>query len=86
MAIRYNKAHYAAYMEEVDIRLRDNNPPEIRITVERLKSEGFSEIDAKKFIVHVIVSETAWMNRKIEEFNLQRFIKNLNRLPADPEE
>ena len=73
-------------MEEVDIRLKDNNPPEVRITVDRLIHEGFSETDAKKFIVHVIVSETAWMNRKMEQFNLTRFIKNLHRLPADPEE
>jgi len=84
--MNYNKAHYAAYMEEVDIRLKDNNPPEVRITVDRLIHEGFSETDAKKFIVHVIVSETAWMNRKMEQFNLTRFIKNLHRLPADPEE
>jgi hypothetical protein len=51
-----------------------------------LKSEGFSELDAKKLIAQAIVAETFWMMKKKEVFNLQRFVKNLNRLPAEPKE
>ena len=81
-----NPVLYAAYMEIVDNQLRDNDPPETRTTYDRLKREGFSELDAKKLIGRVIISETFWIMKKKEDFNLKRFVKNLNRLPAEPEE
>ena len=84
--MKTNKVLYAAYMEVVENQIRDNTPPETRITFDRLKREGFSELDAKKYIAQVIASETFWMMKKKEPYNLKRFIKNLNRLPADPEE
>ena len=73
-------------MEAVENQLRDNKPPETRITFDRLKREGISELDAKKYIAQAIASETFWIMKKNQPYNLQRFIKNLNRLPADPEE
>ena len=81
-----NPVLYAAYMEVVDNQLRDNDPPETRITFNRLKSEGFGGLDAKKLIAQVIVAETFWIMKKKENFNLKRFIKNLNRLPVEPKE
>jgi hypothetical protein len=81
-----NPVLYAAYMEVVENQLRDNDPPETRATYDRLKSEGFSELDAKKLIAQAIVAETFWIMKKKEMFNLNRFIKNLNRLPAEPKE
>jgi hypothetical protein len=81
-----NPVLYAAYMEVVENQLRDNDPPETRATYNRLKSEGFSELDAKKLIARAIVAETFWIMKKKENFNLNRFIKNLNRLPAEPKE
>jgi hypothetical protein len=81
-----NPVLYAAYMEVVENQLRDNDPPETRATYNRLKSEGFSELDAKKLIARAIVAETFWIMKKKEMFNLNRFIKNLNRLPAEPKE
>jgi hypothetical protein len=81
-----NPVLYAASMEVVENQLRDNDPPETRATYNRLKSEGFSELDAKKLIARAIVAETFWIMKKKEMFNLNRFIKNLNRLPAEPKE
>ena len=73
-------------MEVVENQLRDNDPPETRITFDRLKREGIRELDAKKLIGQVIAAETFWIMKKNESFNLKRFIKNLNRLPAEPKE
>ena len=84
--MKTNPILYAAYMEAVENQLRDNNPPETRNTLERLKKESISETEAKKYIAQVIVAETFWIMKKNEPFNLQRFIKNLNNLPAEPEE
>jgi hypothetical protein len=84
--MKTNPALYAAYMEVVDNQLRENNPPETRLTLERLKREGISELDAKKYIAQVVVAETFWIMKKEEPFNLNRFIRNLKRLPVEPEE
>jgi len=81
-----NPVLYAVFMEVVENQLRDNDPPETRTTYDRLKSEGFSELDAKKLMAQAIVAETFWIMKKKEMFNLTRFINNLNRLPAEPKE
>ena len=73
-------------MDAVENQLKNNDPPESRITFERLLQEGFSELDAKKLIAKVIVTETFWIIKKNEPFNLKRFVNNLNHLPEDPEE
>ncbi|MGD0038700.1 MAG: hypothetical protein ABSC53_15550 [Bacteroidota bacterium] len=84
--VKTNPVLYAAYMEVVENQLRDNDPPETRATFDRLKSEGFSELDAKKLIAQAIVAETFWIMKKKEDFNLTRFVRNLNRLPIEPKE
>jgi hypothetical protein len=84
--MKTNPVLYAAYMEAVENQLRDNNPPETRLTFDRLKKNGISDVDAKKYIAQAIASETFWIMKKNEPFNIKRFIKNLNRLPAEPEE
>jgi ribosomal protein S7 len=81
-----NPVLYAAYMEIVENQLRDNDPPETRTTFDRLKREGFNELDAKKLIAQAIVAETFWIMKKKEKFNLNRYINNLNRLPAESKE
>ena len=81
-----NPILYAAYMEVVDNQLRDNDPPETRTTFDRLKNEGFNELNAKKLIAQAIAAETFWIMKKKEMFNLKRFVNNLKRLPEEPEE
>jgi len=81
-----NPALFAAFMEIVDIQIKDNNSPETRIAFDRLRREGFSEVDAKKLIGQAIALETFRIIKKNEVYNVERFKKNLNRLPASPED
>ena len=76
----------AAFLEVVDNQIRDDDPPETRLTVKRLVGERFSESDAKRLVATVVAAETFWIMKRQEEFNLKRFVQNLNRLPASPEE
>ena len=71
----------AAYLEVVDNQLRDNDPPETRQTLARLKEKGYSEQDAKILIASAVVAETYWILKKSEPFNRDRFLRNLQRLP-----
>ena len=71
-------------MDVVDNQIRNDDPPETRQTFNRLISQGISEEDAKIYIgqaVCVEIWDIKW-NRK--EFNKERFIRNLKRLPEEP--
>ena len=74
----------AAVLEIVDNQLRANDPLETRSTLERLIAEGHSEKDAKMLIGCVVTSEIFDVMKNKEEFDLDRFVAALNRLPQLP--
>lgn len=78
---KHNPVLKAAYLEAVETQLRDNNPPETRLTFERLRAQGISEKDAKLLIGSVIAAETYEVMKSGAPFNKERFVRNLNRLP-----
>ena len=74
----------AAILEAVENQLRDVNPPETSQTFYRLLKEGFSEKDAKELLARVVAVEIFEVMKKQEKFNLERFVKGLDRLPNYP--
>ena len=74
----------ATILEVVDNQLRANDPPETRFTLERLMAEGYSENAAKELIGCVVTSEIFDVMKNEEEFNLQRYVCALNKLPQLP--
>lgn len=74
----------AATIEVVDNQLRAKDPPETRSTLDRLIAEGHSEKAAKELIACVVISEIFDVMKNEEEFNLQRYVGALNKLPQLP--
>jgi vesicle coat complex subunit len=74
----------AAIMEVVENQLRNNDPPQTGQTFKRLIEAGHSEKEAKRLIACVVSAEIFDVLKKNEPFNLDRFIKCLNKLPAMP--
>ena len=74
----------AAIMKVVENQLRINDPPQTRETLKRLIEAGHSEKEAKRLIGCVVSSEVFDVLKKEEPFNLDRFVKGLNKLPAMP--
>ena len=74
----------AAIMEVIENQLRNNDPPETGQTFKRLIQAGHSEKEAKRLIACVVSAEILDVLKKNEPFNLDRFIKGLNKLPAMP--
>jgi len=68
----------------VDNQLRANDPPETRSTLDRLIAEGHSEKAAKELIGCAVTSEIFDVMKNKEEFNLQRYVDALNKLPQLP--
>ena len=74
----------AAIMEVVENQLRNNDPPQTGQTFKRLIEAGHSEKEAKRLIACVVSAEIFDVLKKNEPFNLERFVKGLNKLPAMP--
>ena len=74
----------AAIMEVVENQLRNNDPPQTQQTFRRLIEAGYSEEEAKRLIGCVVSAEIFDVLKKNEPFNLERFVKALNKLPEMP--
>jgi hypothetical protein len=75
---------HAAIMAVVDNQLRSNDPPQTQQTFKRLIDAGISEKEAKRLIACVVSAEIFDVLKKQEPFNLERFVKGLDKLPAMP--
>jgi len=73
-------------MDVVDNQIRNDDPPETRQTFNRLISQGISEEDAKIYIGQAVCVEIWDIMRNRKEFNKERFVRNLKRLPEEPTE
>ncbi|WP_300455417.1 hypothetical protein [Desulfobacula sp.] len=82
----YNPHLKAAFLETLENQLADNDPPETKETLDRLIAEGISEDDSKLLIAQAICVEVFDIMKHQKEFNLDRYLKNLKRLPDEPEE
>jgi hypothetical protein len=74
----------AAIMKVVDNQLRSNDPPQTGQTFKRLIEAGISEQETKRLIACVVSAEIFDVLKKQEPFNLDRFVKALDKLPAMP--
>jgi hypothetical protein len=74
----------AAIIEVVENQLRTNDPPQTRQTFERLIQAGHSEEEAKHLIGSVVSAEIFDVLKRLEPFNLDRFVKALDGFPAMP--
>ena len=74
----------AAILEVIRIQLRDDQPPETRITLERLISEGFSEQEAMGLIGHVVALEIIGLIQDCRQYNEVKYVKALSALPELP--
>ncbi len=72
----------AQFLEVVDNQLRDDDPPATRRTLERLKSAGYSEKEAKLVIAQCVADEIMAVMETNKPFNEERFVKCLEQLPG----
>ena len=64
--------------------IKMNNPPEVKITYERLRKLGFDDFVTKQYIGQCLGVELFKMLKNKEEWNLERYVKNLQNLPKEP--
>jgi hypothetical protein len=74
----------AMILEVVDNQLRSNDPPHTQQTFKRLIAAGHSEEEAKRLIACVVSAEIFDILKQQKPFNLDRFVKALDKLPTMP--
>lgn len=82
--MKLNSELKATIMEVVDKQISNDDPPETRQTLERLVAEQISEEDAKIYIGQAISIEIWDIINYKKEFNQNRYLRNLKKLPAEP--
>ena len=76
----------AAFMEIVENQINDNEPPETRQALDRLMARGISEEDARIYIGQAVCVEIWGIMSNNQEFDQERFLRNLKNLPEEPQE
>ena len=61
-----------------------NDPPETKITYNRLISLGYNEFETNQLIGQCVAFEIFEVFKHKKPFNRIRYIKNLNQLPKQP--
>ena len=79
-----NPVLHAAIMKVVDNQLRSNDPPQTGQTLKRRMATGHSEKEVKQLIACVVSAEIFDVLKQEQPFNLERFVKALDRLPTVP--
>jgi hypothetical protein len=73
-----------AFLQIVDNQLRLNDPPETRITYQRLRALGHSDADARRLIAQAVFAEINRIQSTRTPFDRASFAADLARLPAPP--
>ena len=76
-------AHVAIF-EIIENQIRDNNPREVRQTLDRLLSEGKTQEEAMNLIGCAVAVEIFETIRHQKPFNESRYVENLGKLPELP--
>lgn len=75
-----------SFLEVVDNQLNANDPPESKQTLDRLIAQGISPEDAKLYIAQAVCLELFTAMKYKKPYAQERYIRNLHRLPKEPQE
>jgi hypothetical protein len=70
--------------EIIKNQLRDNDPPETKITYDRLIKNGFDDFQTRQLIGQCLAVELFDVMKNGKPYNNERYIKNLLALPKEP--
>jgi len=73
-----------AILEVINKQIKDDDPPETKQALVRLKDEGFSEEETLKLIGSVVASEVFSVLKEKRPYDHEKYISALNALPKLP--
>lgn len=70
--------------EIINNQIEANDPPETKLTFNRLRKEGFDDFQAKQMIGQCLSVELFDVMKFGKPYDNERYIKNLKALPKEP--
>ena len=64
--------------------IKGNDPPETKITYNRLKTMGYNDFETNQLIGQCVAIEIFQVMKFKEPFDEKRYIRNLKNLPNEP--
>jgi len=64
--------------------IKDNNPPETKATIDRLRKQGFDDFQTRQMIGQCLAVELFDVMKSGKPYDNERYIKNLIALPKEP--
>lgn len=64
--------------------MKSNTPPEVKITYDRLREEGYDDFETKQMLGQCLAVEIFQVIKFGKPYNEARYIKNLKGLPKEP--
>ncbi len=64
--------------------IKINDPPETKLTYDRLRMKGLNDIQTMKMIAQCLSIELFEMLKFKKPYNGERYVRNLKKLPEDP--
>ena len=68
----------------IENQMRINNPPETKMTYNRLLKLGYNKFQVKQLIGQCVAVEIFDVLKHQQQFNETRYINNLKKLPKEP--
>jgi hypothetical protein len=82
--MKLNEILRAQIFEIIRNQIKDNDPPETKITYNRLKTLGYSDFETNQLIGQCVAVELFQVMKFKEPFDEMRYITNLKNLPKEP--
>jgi hypothetical protein len=73
-----------AILEVINKQVQDNDPPETKQTLLRLRESGFSEQEALKLVGYVVAAEVFSVLKENRKYDQDSYIAALKSLPVLP--
>jgi hypothetical protein len=70
--------------ETIRNQIKNNEPPETKLTFDRLKTMGYSDFETNQLIGQCVASELFKLLKFKEPFDQKRYVNNLKNLPKAP--
>ena len=68
----------------IENQIRDNDPPETKITYQRLRDLGYDDFQTRQYIGQCVAVEIFNVIKHGQEYDNDRYVKNLQKLPKEP--
>ena len=70
--------------EIIKNQIKNNDPPETKITYDRLRKEGFDDFETKQLIGQCVAVEIFQLLKYGKPYDNERYVQNLKNLPEEP--